>query len=168
MAFRLAMLILIAAGLANGLPVAAAPGPKPIVTNKTRFRIPFRFDAAALQRMDARELRLYVSTDGGANWELTQSTGAEAGKFEFQAPTDGEYRFSVTSNGSAQMFVDGREILSFLPPDPNAPDAETPVYAQASVYLPQGWRDIEIRYSPAVDQPFLRILWQPPGSAAVQ
>lgn len=108
MACRLAILILIAAGLANGLPVAAAGAPKLVVTNKSRFRIPFQFDAAALQRMNARELRLYVSTDGGANWELTQTIGAESGKFEFQAPGDGEYRFSVkTLDGRNQLHPPG-------------------------------------------------------------
>lgn len=124
MAFRLATLILIAAGLANGLPVAAAGAPKPVVTNKTRFRIPFRFDAAALQRMNARELRLYVSTDGGANWELTQTIGADSGKFEFQAPSDGEYRFSVkTLDGRNQLHPPGNTfetglvvVVDTLPP----------------------------------------------------
>ncbi len=41
-----------------------------------------------------------------------------------------------------------------------------PAYTQAGVYLSQGWRDLEIRYTPADDRPNLRILWQPPGKLA--
>ena len=59
-----AMLALTGLWLANG-EALAAPLPKPIATNKTRFRIPFKFDSAALQRMNARELQLHVSS--GAN-----------------------------------------------------------------------------------------------------
>ncbi|MFO0917325.1 MAG: hypothetical protein U0872_03300 [Planctomycetaceae bacterium] len=67
----------------------------PVLTNKSRFRIPFKFNAEALQRMNARELRLYVSSDQEQTWELAQSISPQAGKFEFQAPGDGEYRFCV-------------------------------------------------------------------------
>lgn len=76
-------------------PAFAAGPTKPVVTNKQRFRIPFRFDAAALQRMNARELQLLVSSNRGAKWDLAQSIPAQNGKFEFQAPGDGEYWFVV-------------------------------------------------------------------------
>lgn len=96
MAFRLALLSIVAWwGVGGSLILAAPVATKPVVTNKMRFRIPFRFDAAALERMNARELRLYVSSDGGASWELAQTIGVQSGKFEFQAPGDGEYRFAV-------------------------------------------------------------------------
>lgn len=74
---------------------------KPVVTNKSRFRIPFRFDAAMLQRMNARELQLFVSPSRGSAWELAQTINPQSGKFEFQAPADGEYWFAVrTIDGS--------------------------------------------------------------------
>lgn len=82
----------------------AAPLPKPIATNKTRFRIPFKFDAAALQRMNARELQLHVSADRGLTWELAQTLTPDGGKFEYQAPGDGEFWFSVKT-------LDGRNQL---------------------------------------------------------
>jgi hypothetical protein len=104
MAFRLIRLSLFAWFCASGVVVWAAPvTAQPVVTNKTRFRIPFRFDAAALERMNARELRLYVSSDAGTTWEMTQTIGVQSGKFEFQAPRDGEYRFAVKTLDAANQ-----------------------------------------------------------------
>ena len=98
-----AILALTGLWLAHG-EACAAPLPKPIATNKTRFRIPFKFDAAALQRMNARELQLHVSADRGLTWELAQTLAPDGGKFEYQAPSDGEFWFSVKT-------LDGRNQL---------------------------------------------------------
>ncbi len=98
-----AMLALTGLWLANG-EALAAPLPKPIATNKNRFRIPFKFDSAALQRMNARELQLHVSTDRGLTWNLTQTLAPDGGKFEYEAPNDGEYWFAVKT-------LDGRNQL---------------------------------------------------------
>lgn len=90
--------------LLAAMPVWVSPAygaAKPVVTNKSRFRIPFRFDAAALQRMNARELQLFVSANRGASWELSQAIGPQSGKFEFQAPSDGEYWFAVRTIDAA-------------------------------------------------------------------
>lgn len=88
------------------------------------------------------------------------------------APRAGEYLFAVTGNGSVQMLVNGLDLLTYGvgadagdEADTGSVEAEAPVYEQASIYLPQGWHDIEIRYVPAETQPSLRILWQPPGSS---
>ena len=78
------------------------------------------------------------------------------------APRAGEYLFAANSNGGVQMLLDGRDLLAYVP---ESADPQASAYAQASVYLPQGWHDIEIRYAPADSQPALRILWQPPGSS---
>ncbi len=78
-----------------GVTASASAAVKPEVTNKRRFLIPFRFDAAALQRMNARELQLLMSSNRGTSWELAQTIKPQSGKFEFQAPADGEYWFSV-------------------------------------------------------------------------
>ncbi len=98
-----AILALTGLWLASG-EALAAPLPKPIATNKTRFRIPFKFDAAALQKMNARELQLHVSADRGLTWELAQTLAPDGGKFEYQAANDGEFWFSVKT-------VDGRNQL---------------------------------------------------------
>lgn len=99
--------------LLSAAPVSAAA--KPVVTNKLRFRIPFKFDAAALQRMNARELQLFVSQNRGVNWELAQTITPQDGRFEFQAPADGEYWFAVrTVDGFGQMHPAGQSMEAGL------------------------------------------------------
>lgn len=83
--------ILFSAGSAVAGPIPASA----IATNKTRFRIPFKFDAAEMQALGAREVRLFVSQDRGATWQHQQTVAPDAGKFQFQAPADGEYWFVV-------------------------------------------------------------------------
>jgi hypothetical protein len=73
----------------------------------------------------------------------------------------GEYLFAVSGSGLTQLLVDGRFLLDYAPGRDPAAD---PGFAQASVYLTRGWRQIEIRHAPDPVRPNLRILWQPPGS----
>lgn len=75
--------------------VCAEAAPSPIYTNKQRFRIPYRYDAQALQRAQPRELQLYVSTNKGASWTLQQVIAPHEGRFEYQARSDGEFWFAV-------------------------------------------------------------------------
>lgn len=90
----LAWVLLVSAAL--GSTTLAGPIPSaPIYTNKLRFRIPFHYDSAELQRLGAREIRLYVSRDQGRNWQQVQAVTPQAGKFNFQATADGEYWFIV-------------------------------------------------------------------------
>src|SRR5579864_298112 len=84
------ILALVAGMVFTHCPVEAASLPKPTFTNKTRFRIPFKFDSTALERMNAREIQLHVSRDHGATWELSQTLTPDGGKFEFQSQVDGE------------------------------------------------------------------------------
>ncbi|HID23510.1 MAG TPA: hypothetical protein EYP14_14090, partial [Planctomycetaceae bacterium] len=89
--------VLLASGLAQTGPVPT----QPILTNKTRFRIPYRFDVRELQRLGAKEIRLFVSTDSGGRWQQVQSVPPETGHFVFEATQDGEYWFAVRT-GDAQ------------------------------------------------------------------
>lgn len=66
-----------------------------VYTNQHRFRIPYHSDPAELQRLGAREVQLFVTTDRGATWRLAQSVPPTTGKFAFEAPSDGEFWFSV-------------------------------------------------------------------------
>lgn len=88
-------LILILASLTLPTGVALGASSEPVYTNKTKFRIPFRYDPAELQQMGAREIRLFLSRDRGLSWQQVQSVPPDAGKFNFQAPNDGEYWFVV-------------------------------------------------------------------------
>lgn len=91
--------------LGAAFPLEAAG--RPIYTNKSRFRIPYNSDPAEMRKLGAREIRLYVSDDRGAKWEMAQSVPPDAGKFQYQAQKDGEYWFSVrTVDTQDRMYPD--------------------------------------------------------------
>ena len=73
-------------------------------TNKSRFRIPYRYDAAEMKSLGAKEIRLYASTDRGLRWQHIQTVKPQAGRFNFEAVGDGEYWFAVRT-------LDGRNRL---------------------------------------------------------
>ena len=87
---------------------AAPESPAPIHTSKTQFRIPYRYDAEEMRRLDAQEIRLFVSMDGGINWQHVQTVAPATGRFDFVAKGDGEYWFSVrTVDGGGRLFPRG-------------------------------------------------------------
>ena len=78
---------------------------EPVYTTQTRFRIPYESDPAELARLQAREVRLYVSSDEGRSWTLSQSVAPSTGRFTFEAPADGEYWFAVrTVDGAGRLY----------------------------------------------------------------
>lgn len=79
----------------TGFSTNSARAAEPVFTNKPRFRIPFKFDAAEMQKLQPREVQLHVSNDRGLRWQQLQSANPTAGKFDFEAPSDGEYWFGV-------------------------------------------------------------------------
>lgn len=82
--------------------------PTPVHTNRNRFRIPYRYDAVEMARLRAKEIRLYTSIDEGRRWQLTHTVAPDARKFEFEAPRDGSYWFSVrTVDGNNQLHPGG-------------------------------------------------------------
>ena len=120
---RLTAMLVLAGLLCAQMPATAA-APQPIPTNKTRFRIPFKIDPAALQRLNARELQLHVSRDGGVTWELAQALPPDQAKFEYQSVGDGEYRFAVKT-------LDGRNQLH-----PPTGQYETGLIVQVDTLVP--------------------------------
>tara|TARA_R110002111_G_C5999525_1_gene372974 strand:- start:986 stop:2623 length:1638 start_codon:yes stop_codon:yes gene_type:complete len=88
---------------------AAGVPSAPVYTSKTQFRIPYHYDQAEIDRLGAREIRLYVSTDRGVTWNHLQSVSPSARKFPFEATQDGEYWFSVrTLDSNNQLHPSGR------------------------------------------------------------
>ncbi len=141
--------------------VASTPG-GPVVTNKSRFRIPFKFNAEALQRMNARELRLYVSSDQERNWELAQSISPQAGKFEFQAPGDGEYRFCVKTLDARNQLHPSSEVYEtglIVVVDMSAPALELTVQQIAPGRVEMSWQAIDSN----LDVASLRLEYRQPG-----
>lgn len=174
---RITALLMLAGVLGAGASSVWA-APQPIPTNKTRFRIPFKIDPAALQRLNARELQLHVSRDGGVTWEHAQSLPPEGAKFEYSAAADGEYWFAVkTLDGRNQLHpprdryetglivqVDTLEpllelTLQQLPSGQvqlswNAADTHLDVSTLKLEYLPPGakdWEPIEVIPKPTGD-----------------
>jgi len=94
----------------------ASPIPtSPIHTNKTRFRIPYRYNAAEMQQLGAREIRLYVSLDRGVNWQHIALVAPDVGSFDFQATNDGEHWFAVrTVDHEGRFHPDSRRIEAGL------------------------------------------------------
>ena len=89
--------------------VAWAQQPNAIYTNQPGFRIPYRFDQAEMKRLRAKEIRLFLSRNGGLEWQHAQTVAPDAGRFDFKAAVDGEYWFAVRT-------VDGANLLH---PDAN-------------------------------------------------
>ena len=157
-----AMLVL--AGLlgASGSALAAAPM-QPIPTNKTRFRIPFKIEQAALQRLNARELQLHVSRDGGVSWELAQALAPDGAKFEYHATGDGEYRFAVkTLDGRNQVHppVGQYETGLIVVVDTVAPVLELSLQQLSPGKVQLAWNAVD----PHLDLATLKIEYQQPGS----
>ena len=108
--WKYSFLVLSACLTAGSLFAQEAPkpeAPKPVHTNKTRFRIPYRFDAEEMARLRAQEIRLYTSIDQGQRWQLAQTVPPNSSRFEFQATADGEYWFAVrTLDGNNRLHPD--------------------------------------------------------------
>ena len=86
---------------------AWAQQPNAIFTNQPGFRIPYRFDQAEMRRLRAKEIRLFLSRNGGVEWQHAQTVAPEAGRFDFKAQVDGEYWFAVrTVDGTNQLHPD--------------------------------------------------------------
>jgi hypothetical protein len=99
----------LAPSLFGGSVVAAdREGPAPLYTAKPRFRIPFQFDAAEMKRLGAVSIELHVSTDQGQDWTHEQTVEPSAGKFSFEAASNGEYWFAVrTLDRNNKRYPDG-------------------------------------------------------------
>ncbi|MCC7424107.1 MAG: hypothetical protein IT428_27900 [Planctomycetaceae bacterium] len=80
-------------------------------TVRTRFRIPFRSDPNEMARLGAKEIRLYVSTDKGVRWQQAMTVAPEAGRFEYEAPGEGEYWFAVRTLDSGNRLHPQGQII---------------------------------------------------------
>lgn len=79
------------------LATAHAPAAEPLYTNQPKFRIPFQFDAEEMARLRAVEIQLYVSTNQGRDWDLSQTVAPTETRFTFEAKSDALYWFTVST-----------------------------------------------------------------------
>ncbi|QDT37972.1 hypothetical protein [Stratiformator vulcanicus] len=106
-------IIVLTAGFA--LIGATATADDAVHTNKSKFRIPYRFNEAEMERLGAREVRLYVSTDRGLKWKMAQSVAPATARFLYEADGDGEYWFSVrTIDRAGGMHPATRQLTAGL------------------------------------------------------
>lgn len=89
-------------------PVAA---PQAVHTNRQAFRIPYQVDPQEIARLGAREIRLFMSRDRGQRWEHAQSVAPQSGRFEFTAPVEGEYWFTVQTVDRNGQLHPGGQVL---------------------------------------------------------
>jgi dolichyl-phosphate-mannose-protein mannosyltransferase/PA14 domain-containing protein len=72
-----------------------------------------------------------------------------------RAPLDGRYGFQVESAGQVRLLLDGHPLAP-------SPGQET---EGAFVTLAPGWHLLDLTYRREEEEPGIRLLWQPPGSA---
>jgi hypothetical protein len=99
---------LISVGLLASLSSFASAA-EPVFTKSHKFRIPFQFDQAEMERIGAVEIELHVSNDQGGAWEKVSVADPKSGKFSYEARSNGEYWFSVrTIDSAGQSHPSGR------------------------------------------------------------
>jgi hypothetical protein len=149
--------------LAGAQGLHAGDGATPVYTNKVRFRIPFRSDSAEMQRIEAREVQLYVSTDQGAHWKLVDKVEPKSDHFDYVASTDGEYWFAVrTLDALNRLHPQGNNIEPGLKV---VIDATPPVLELLLTELEPG--KVELRWTAAddhLDATKLRIEYKQPDT----
>jgi hypothetical protein len=96
---RAAIAVCLAIGSAALLSYVGAaesvPSPTRIVTGQRSFVIPFALDPPSEPSLAVVEVRLLLSRDRGGSWEVAQRAEPKATRFNFRAPDDGEYWFSL-------------------------------------------------------------------------
>src|SRR5262245_34153399 len=81
------MLLAAAAGAPTSLP------PDVCAVKSAKFEIPIKVDPE--RKQEIRALELYVSTNQGRNWEMVGAASPAQSGFQFTAPVDGLYWFTV-------------------------------------------------------------------------
>ena len=71
--------------------------PPAIAWRQNAFSIPFKVAPATGADQQPSEIRLYVSTNQGAKWDLAQTVPPTATSFTYRAQADGEYWFLIRS-----------------------------------------------------------------------
>lgn len=79
----------------NARPAAvAAQLPEPVYWAQQLFLIPYKWDSGTISS-DAAAVKLFLSQDGGATWNQIADAKPEVQFFNYHAPGDGEYCFSI-------------------------------------------------------------------------
>ena len=126
-------------------------GPATQITNQPNFSIPYRFDQAEMRRLAAREIRLFLSRNGGLDWQHIQTVAPDAGRFSFKAPADGEYWFTVrTLDGRNQLHPDSNVVEPGLIVivDRQAPDLQLLLQQSEAGRVQLSWSASDVNLDP--------------------
>ncbi|QDT17011.1 hypothetical protein [Alienimonas californiensis] len=162
---------LAAAAVLSSLGALAAPAAgqdrasgNPVHSNRETFRIPFAASAADLAAAGATEARLLVSTDAGRRWEEAGSAAPGAGGFQYSAPADGDYWFSVLTVDAQGMPAPAD--VAIVPQLHVRMDRVAPTVQVGAA--PAGDGTVAVRWNvadPDADPAALRVTFTPEGGA---
>ena len=114
---------LCAAWAALSVAAAASPSLEPIASRQSTFAIPFHIARVDDPAHEPVEVRLYLSTDFGATWQLYDTVDPAERRFLFRGYGDGQYWFLVrTLNRAGELHPRGgdqpelRVVVDTTPP----------------------------------------------------
>lgn len=163
--WRIVLALAIGGALLGGAAQAQGADRQPVYTNKTKFRIPFNSDSARLTELRAKAIVLYSSTDRGTSWKLVQTVAPDAGKFNFQAESDGEIWFVVrTLDASDRLVQDTRALEPELQVivDTKEPDLKLELFQPSAGRVQLRWNANDSNLDPSQ----LRLEYLQPGTNA--
>lgn len=113
-----------------------------LVTNVSRFEIPFELEVPAGEAPQGFAV-LFSSIDNGATWEKLQTVPAAQQAFQFAAPRDGTYAFAVRMTDAAgnlrSPIVGSRPELQ-VTVDSTAPDLRLELYETTPGVVVLNWQ----------------------------
>ncbi|MDZ4819971.1 MAG: hypothetical protein SGJ20_13455 [Planctomycetota bacterium] len=143
--------------------------PAPIVTRQSSFSIPFTVPYQADPKLQPAEVRLFVSTDQGANWKqegsvaIKPQTDTYRGSFNFRG-TDGDYAFvirTVDREGKMRSERLGRPELRVVV-DTMAPRLDLQAVQAPTGEVTLSWQAVD----PNLKLDSLKIEYQPEGGSS--
>ena len=133
---------IISGSLLVGIICPALVAQDALVTNVSRFEIPFELEVPAGETPQGFAV-LFSSIDNGATWEKLQTVPAAQQAFQFAAPRDGTYAFAVRMTDAAgnlkSAIVGSRPELQ-VTVDSTAPDLRLELYETSPGNVVLNWQ----------------------------
>ena len=177
-------------------PAAGATLPEPVYWSQQLFLIPYKWDSGSTAT-GASAVKLYLSRDRGQTWQEISDAKPEVQFFNYHAPSDGEYWFSMRTIDSAgrawpdgphqaelrvivdtqnptvtsfntQLHANGTAVAVWQATDPNISNPGSVL--QYRTPSDSAWRDVPSvsNLTPAAGQAEGRATWQvPEGTTSV-